>query len=524
MRKILFILLFPFFTEGQIVLQLDTFSRSVPDVGFNGNTVRGPSWVDSVFNDSVASMHPDILRYPGATAANFWDWDNGWFFPQSVLDTAITDTIYIMNAGWYSFDTIDIRLIRFQEALDQIDSEGLFIMNMMSSNVVIQSQALRNAINDGVVINKVELGSEINHNNIFKIMKYPTAGDYARECSLYIDSIKSILPNAEIAVVGGNTGSSNPRVNHWNDSIYNMLDSVDALVWHPYLYLKDVDTLFTTQEILAYPFYHIPKNEKWRCFQDTISKLQDYEIWVTEYNLFDKTHDLRYTNTWAHVLILSAMNNMLMSNNLVEMMLLHNVGGIIQNFDALDTDNDFRKKSTGLFASIWNEHLSDMITATRIEIPQLLIDSVEYPNSSGLMTSIAFPKLFGWKFENSTDEVIILSNISEDTIEVNVNNIINGNISWEKWTSDSLFSTIDSISYIKMRKDTSSTNIVLFPYSLNVAISSLSTSIIPFPSEIVKKKLLKIVDVLGRETFPKKNMPLFYIYEGGVVEKRIILE
>lgn len=36
--------------------------------------------------------------------------------------------------------------------------------------------------------------------------------------------------------------------------------------------------------------------------------------------------------------------------------------------------------------------------------------------------------------------------------------------------------------------------------------------------------LLKIVDVMGRETIPKPNTTLFYIYEDGTVEKRIILE
>jgi hypothetical protein len=38
------------------------------------------------------------------------------------------------------------------------------------------------------------------------------------------------------------------------------------------------------------------------------------------------------------------------------------------------------------------------------------------------------------------------------------------------------------------------------------------------------KKLLKIVDVLGRETPYRKNTPLFYIYEEGTVEKKIIIE
>ena len=36
------------------------------------------------------------------------------------------------------------------------------------------------------------------------------------------------------------------------------------------------------------------------------------------------------------------------------------------------------------------------------------------------------------------------------------------------------------------------------------------------------KQLLKIIDVLGRETQPKKNTPLLYIYDDGSVEQKII--
>jgi hypothetical protein len=38
------------------------------------------------------------------------------------------------------------------------------------------------------------------------------------------------------------------------------------------------------------------------------------------------------------------------------------------------------------------------------------------------------------------------------------------------------------------------------------------------------KKLLKIVDVLGRNTPYKKNTTLFYLYDDGTVEKKIIME
>jgi hypothetical protein len=38
----------------------------------------------------------------------------------------------------------------------------------------------------------------------------------------------------------------------------------------------------------------------------------------------------------------------------------------------------------------------------------------------------------------------------------------------------------------------------------------------------INKELLKVTDLLGRETGKSKNQPLFYIYEDGSIEKKII--
>jgi len=38
------------------------------------------------------------------------------------------------------------------------------------------------------------------------------------------------------------------------------------------------------------------------------------------------------------------------------------------------------------------------------------------------------------------------------------------------------------------------------------------------------KEILKITDILGKETKAIKNKPLFYIYDDGTVEKRITIE
>ena len=51
-----------------------------------------------------------------------------------------------------------------------------------------------------------------------------------------------------------------------------------------------------------------------------------------------------------------------------------------------------------------------------------------------------------------------------------------------------------------------------------------SCSLTSIDEHTTNKVLIKTIDVLGRETKGKKNQPLFYIYDDGTVEKKIIVE
>jgi hypothetical protein len=42
--------------------------------------------------------------------------------------------------------------------------------------------------------------------------------------------------------------------------------------------------------------------------------------------------------------------------------------------------------------------------------------------------------------------------------------------------------------------------------------------------DLSDKRIIKVVDLLGRETFEKNNEILFYIYEDGMILKRYIKE
>ena len=60
------------------------------------------------------------------------------------------------------------------------------------------------------------------------------------------------------------------------------------------------------------------------------------------------------------------------------------------------------------------------------------------------------------------------------------------------------------------------------PVGLKLQIDALISTI--HDLENSNKNLIKIVDVLGRETKPKKNTPLFYKYGDSSVEKKIVVE
>ena len=53
-------------------------------------------------------------------------------------------------------------------------------------------------------------------------------------------------------------------------------------------------------------------------------------------------------------------------------------------------------------------------------------------------------------------------------------------------------------------------------FSTNCSTTSIN-------EQTTNKQLLKVTDLLGRET-KQTNQPLFYIYDDGTVEKRIVIE
>ena len=97
-------------------------------------------------------------------------------------------------------------------------------------------------------------------------------------------------------------------------------------------------------------------------------------------------------------------------------------------------------------------------------------------------------------------------------------------------TSFDTLITVTSIVWNGMNLTTSGDYTFLLTNSVNCDSIAHLNLIIENPSAIFtisnnkSKTLLKITNVLGEPTKPKSNTPLFYIYDDGTVEKRIIIE
>ena len=65
-------------------------------------------------------------------------------------------------------------------------------------------------------------------------------------------------------------------------------------------------------------------------------------------------------------------------------------------------------------------------------------------------------------------------------------------------------------------------------YDKNGCVYSVDFEVVNIPTNIVQenndKKIIKIINVLGQETFHGKNKVTIHIYENGKVEKKLIFE
>jgi len=254
--------------------------------GFNINWRFLPK-IDETLEFHVAELDPKIIRFPGGTIANSWDWEQG------KSDSKKGGVIH-------SLDDLD-------ELKDVTEAEVIFVLNILSSDLDKQLEMLEKAKDLGIAIKYVEIGNELylgqggaNKDDSGKhsknVEKFPSGKEYAEFANEWATAIKAKFPKVKIAlsalardnVRGDGTDDALSAGNHgkyWNYNLAKYADKskFDAYVYHLYIHLDDEIDLDDEQSINEVVQQRVDTFERSRIEDDS------KEIWVTEYGVHANT-------------------------------------------------------------------------------------------------------------------------------------------------------------------------------------------------------------------------------------------
>jgi hypothetical protein len=303
--------------------------------GFNGaNTIKlGQSWNDIFLNDEAKTRLQDlnarVLRYPGGTLGNYWDWRKGWFlsshdFPDGILLPEKFDPEIPMIPPGSQDPAFDDKLETFLKCLSRSYAKPMWQMNVLTSDFNYQLAILYASKVAGVKSEYVELGNEFYLGDSDYRLVFSNVDHYAEKAMEWSSRIKSIPPfsTTTIAALGAesDTESDPGRRRLWLGRLLENLNGnsdIDAITLHPYVGAKfNINSQLNNQPCPNNPT--LPEIAVRRAFANIIQESKDFvndevaqianagkETWITEFNLFDTRHAVH--GTWFHGLFTSSM-------------------------------------------------------------------------------------------------------------------------------------------------------------------------------------------------------------------------
>jgi len=380
--------------------------RDLPLFGFNGETTRSPSWSNSAFRDSTASLHLKVIRYPGGGVSNFWDWRKGWF-----VDKAPENLQGVEELRTYKYTDPrglnDLKLL-----VNETGCDVVFVLNMVTKDLNDQLAMLQAAQSLGIPVKWLELGNEFYLPKSPGKQKFATPAIYGEAAEQWITAIKKSFPNVKTAVIG--TGAQ-----AWNDAVLKNAPSADAIVAHVYPTPNSV----IDETGISFSKLYNALTKKDQNFKVGVKKIP---VWVTEYNIHwaatikgldksEKSKIQNYAFSWAQALatIMMTSNAATLTNN-VPIVLNHDIGNW-NNFAALDVQKKtFKKLPSGMGMELWLKASDGMTTMQKIDINSMQ----EY-------------EALGWKFSNpnTSKSAFLITNFTDSPVTVDLSSVLQNSAS-----------------------------------------------------------------------------------------------
>jgi len=428
-----------------VVGVLSTTERNTPLIGFNTNAHHSiANWTLGWFRDSTAVLLPAVLRYPGGTTANHWDWQTGWFTADSTTPPSFAN---ITPTG-------TVRAEEFEPGMNEAGAQPLLVVNVQHSTLTYQLAGLAHAQVVGVPVELVELGNE---HNLSISSQFMAPAVYAPLVRTWSDSIKAHYPGVKVAAVGGEP----PNQPAWHDSIFAHSPSIDALAFHVYLGAGNADGVFDARRALSQPFASnggLVNRYQVSGF-DASPVPTDIEVWATEYNLGEVLAGAtaQHAGTWTHALYVSAMSHLLMTLPKVTMLVNHNLTNTL-DFAAIDPQTG-RITANGVAMMLLASASRGRAHAAQITFPgQPMV-------TSGGTT---YPSLIAWEFSSGAPTAAWVLNLSSESVTADFGSIgLGGTFGYDVYSADPTV-VVDGLANLTHASGTTSARVTLPGFSIAV--------------------------------------------------------
>jgi len=364
----------------------------------------------TAFTQATQNVGGQTLRVPGGDTANYWNWESTYIDgPNSTFDAGYGQSGGVVN--WYDYidngavvrrpgifpfflpqnlpdslryqNNTNATIENVESFVSGANADALWVMNMNTSYLEKELAHLQKATDTGLVPTKIELGNELYFRGTFGSLEFPGFGsgdyarrdlggnqrnqvagypngediggtiygtptDYAEAAKTWAEAIKTITPNAEIAITGVIPGTStDPRITNWMSALgtdleqdangnpianTSALDAVDAITIHPYYSAADIgvtssdignraragqiarDGMATFRNLMSDPAINTPN-------------LSNKKVWITEQNVIEPNDNVVVGNTWVGALMVDMHNHEALKDPRVDLSCTHVLTG-----------------------------------------------------------------------------------------------------------------------------------------------------------------------------------------------------
>ncbi|MDX1959554.1 MAG: hypothetical protein SFU98_13330 [Leptospiraceae bacterium] len=184
------------------------FSNSY--LGYNLNTLLWEGGIsDTNALKSLSDLKPNIIRYPGGTESDYFDWETGGtvntcrFIQTSGGGCRTWDRLTLTERPFRTQTTYkDGKLEQFKILLNQSNSEALFVLNLITADYDTNLKMLEKAESLGIEVKYVEIGNEHYYAETNYETVFTNSNSYGLLAKSWISKLRTRFPKAKFAITG----------------------------------------------------------------------------------------------------------------------------------------------------------------------------------------------------------------------------------------------------------------------------------------------------------------------------------